>query len=542
MVLALLIGLFAFLFRGKPAIERNPAELLPAETALLVTWDRFRDFVNKLEEIQVLQNIQGDRELAQALAQADTNLDNLAKKNEQPHYQLLQLMARDLTEKWLGREVSLAIIPPPSPNEKSAVLFIARTEAGFEKNLAEWALRFYPKLSLKQENYKDCRLYAYEGEKPENAFAFCRLDQTVVVSIRSPRLRWLKLVVDRYRAGAGENSLAQSPLFQRGGFVQEQGLTFFLAPEPWLEGLRYFPSEDAQGEKWAFWLNYFETYWKNLESIKGRVQLGQSLRFLAEWQRKEPRLVPFQENRPEPNLSEGVWPESVLSLAVVHPEWALTVRDLYQKMKAPGVYGKEILDFQAGWKQATGQDFEADFLPNMGEKFGLLFLGLNAGGLFPMPRLCAWMDCPEPAVAQKLQAAVNRRPPPDNPTEQLLWGAVKTKAGGRRLGWFWNLSPWSDWPDLAERETLLPEERGRLIARGQVDFSRGFAQLRAIQKSALWWSAEVRRQYFRWQATFAALRHFEKMDLECREEEDGGILLLDISLINAQQTQKALDP
>jgi len=274
--------------RGGAEYYGAPELLLPSDTACVATWRNFKTFLEQANQLEGIREMRRDEDLASLLLLTGTPWANLEKKN-QAQYRLLSAMARDFVNTWFGREVTVALLPPRSPQGGSGLLVVARTDIGFEENLAELAAQLYPELSLEEHPYRGHKIYRYNARKTHNAFSYCRFGKTVVVSLRSDDFGWLEELVDR-KIGRSADGTVRPTLARQNPFLSAAawqpggtGLQAFLAPKPFIQAMRFLPSSSAGGKLWRFWMDYLDEELNDTEWGALRLWLGQGLHVRSFW-------------------------------------------------------------------------------------------------------------------------------------------------------------------------------------------------------------------------------------------------------------------
>ena len=282
-------GYFWITMRGGAEYYGAPELLLPSDTACVATWRNFKTFLEQANQLEGIREMRRDEDLASLLLLTGTPWAGLEKKKNQAQYRLLSAMARDFVNTWFGREVTLALLAPRSPQGRSGLLVVARTDIGFEENLAELAAQLYPELSLEEHPYRGHRIYRYNARKTRNAFSYCRFGKTVVVSLRSDDFGWLEELVDR-KIGRGADGTVRPTLAGQKPFLSAAawqpggtGLQAFLAPKPFIQAMRFLPSSSAGGKLWRFWMDYLDEELKDTEWGALRLWLGQGLHVRSFW-------------------------------------------------------------------------------------------------------------------------------------------------------------------------------------------------------------------------------------------------------------------
>jgi len=275
--------------RGGAEYYGAPELLLPSDTACVATWRNFKTFLEQANQLEGIREMRQDEDLASLLLLTGTPWAGLEKKKNQAQYRLLSAMAKDFVNTWFGREVTLALLAPRSPQGGSGLLVIARTDIGFEENLAELAAQLYPELSLEEHPYRGHKIYRYNARKTRNAFSYCRFGKTVVVSLRSDDFGWLEELVDR-KIGRSADGTVRPTLAARKPFLSAAawqpggtGLQAFLAPKPFIQAMRFLPSSSATGKLWQFWMDYLDEELKDTEWGALRLWLGQGLHVRSFW-------------------------------------------------------------------------------------------------------------------------------------------------------------------------------------------------------------------------------------------------------------------
>ncbi|HUT25910.1 MAG TPA: hypothetical protein VM492_16365 [Sumerlaeia bacterium] len=574
----LLVWAFAWIARrGGPEYFGTPEALLPPETGGVATWRNFSGFLQEVGRLKAVERIRRDEELA-ALLLSDAKWRELQRETDKAHYAILNRAARNFIETCFGREVTLALVPPPKgdPSARSGLLVVARTDAGLEENLAELVLHFYPELALESRSYRGHRIYRYSAEKTRRAFSYCRFGKTVVVSLRSADWHWLEEVIDRKigkaAVGGGDGdgsrtaSLARDPAFldsanRRG---TGDGLSVFVAPQYAIQALRSAPGKISRSPRWAFWLDYAaeklsDTNWAalNLRLEDGRRSGGDGrrgggggLRAESFWRFTTPREAGFSRRTVVPELLRDLPADTAALLVLEAQGLGSALRELYARMANSQAYEGRVVRFARNWERETGLRFSEDFLDSAGRCVGAALTGFRWTGnaLFPAPMVRGWWDAGHSEKALRLQALLAAHTGGADRPLALKPGALTFRAEERWLLLNLNetLAPLggadesdasatglSSHPLLAQVWSQESESEPVLCL--FADFEGTYMHLRRLHAVASTgstvasiWPSKVRRDVRRWETILAAVRHLRSLRLTVEEGREGvtGELLL----------------
>jgi hypothetical protein len=507
----------------------------------VATWRNFSGFLQKVERLKAVERIRRDEELA-ALLLSDPEWRELQRETDKAHYAILNRMARNFIETCFGREVTLALVPPPkgAPSARSGLLVVARTDAGLEENMAELVLHFYPELALESRPYRGHTIYRYSAEKTRRAFSYCRFGKTVVVSLRSADWHWLEEVIDRRIGkadvggadvagadgdGAPVASMARDPAFLESANRRGtgDGLSVFIAPQYAIQALRSVPGKISRSPRWAFWFDYAaeklsDTKWAalNLRLEDGRRSggdvprgggdgprsVGCGLRAESFWRFTTAREAEPSQRSVVPERLGDLPVETAAFLVLEAPGLGSALRELHARMANSPAYEGRVVRFAGKWEKETGLRFAEDFLDSTGRCVGAALTGLRWTGnaLFPAPVARGWWDAGHSEKALGLQALLAARAGGADRSLALRPGALAFRAEERWLLLSLNEAPPS--PASAERteeshasamglasRPLLAQVWSQEMERGPVlclfaDFERAYVHLQRLQAVA----------------------------------------------------------
>jgi hypothetical protein len=523
----------------------------------VATWRNFKTFLEQANQLEGIREMRQDEDLASLLLLTGTPWAGLEKNKNQAQYRLLSAMARDFVNTWFGREVTLALLAPRSPQGGSGLLVVARTDIGFEENLAELAAQLYPELSLEEHPYRGHKIYRYNARKTRNAFSYCRFGKTVVVSLRSDDFGWLEELVDR-KIGRSADGTVRPTLAARKPFLSAAawqpggtGLQAFLAPKPFIQAMRFLPSSSATGKLWRFWMDYLDEELKDTEWGALRLWLGQGLHVRSFWKSASRGADAIATNhhtgtpadRPTDRYVDGVLRmlprESSVLLIVRSPRLADSLIRLRNRMAESPLSQKRLIAFEEKWRRVTGLDFANDCLTSLRGGTGAALTGLTGGALLPLPQAVAWWDCSDEKRAAELAARAGRHPAAASDSLLTLFSQCRVRAEGSRVIFSVNGPP----PGTAQQlttasATALSERDGspsRLasllndapvssappIVCFAADLEKVSGQFRMIHAAAELWSKKIRKNFYKWETASAAAQHLSAIRLTVVSEEGG---------------------
>lgn len=527
-------------YRVGPEYYGKPETLLPPETALMATWSNFSSFLGRLQELKAMEQIRQDEGLATLLL-ADPTWRKLEKDKDKTHYKILSTMASDFVDKWMGRELTFAIIPSPesltsdtltTATPHSAMLIIARTNFGFEHNLAELVAQFYPELALEKRNYRGQGLYRYNAHKTRRAFAYCRFGNTVVMSLRSAEWRYLEKIVD-YKIDAGGRKkiltpLAASPAFLDASkrFVVGDGLNAYVSPHDLELAMHSLPSASADSGGWRFWIDYAG---EKLQGVRWGViglNLAQGLRLDSFWKYATPHK-PSMTSSNSASLYANIPANPGAVLIADSPGLRESLLDLRGRMKESKAYRKDLSKFEKKWAKQTGSHLAQDWLEPMGNNLGIVVNGFTNGLLFPMPVGGAWWSFSPPEGANRLEQVLMARAGGGSsfflPFGQLNF---QTQGDQLRLDLNGSLSQSADPKEngkgnehslLAELQRAPQQPAVSLF----VNFQIAYGHLDRMYRSASFWSNKVRKNVQKWTTILGVLQYMDALRLTAVPMEDG---------------------
>lgn len=574
--------------RAGPEYYGTPEKLLPPDTAAMATWLDLNRFLENANQLQALRKIRGDEDLA-ALLLTNSTWRTIQKEKDKVHYKLLTRMANDFVHKWLGREVTVALVPPRSgapaastgPNApdnpangadgattatapQSGLLVIARTDIGFEENLAELVLHYYPELSLETREYREHRIHRYNAEKSRRAFSYCRFGKTVVVSLRSADWSWIEGVVDRKIGespdGANTSTLAGAPEFQASAPRREidDGLGVFLQPQRLIRALVAFPSQKSPGPSEMFWYDYLGERLADVEWSAWKLVLDHGLRLESFWKTLPSENVADGEPKPSGGNSTPQSPlilktypaDSAVVLLAESGELAWFLRDMLERMDRIEDYEECLEDFEDGWTETTGTEFSKDWLEPMGSTVGMALTGLAGAKLIPIPKARAWWEFESSAAAARTVDMLESRKPNIFSILYVIFSQLDYRAEGRTVHLELNekfmsvaspvgeSKPGSEetaasgadasaqpaWRDLSGHPLLADlwaPDRPHPVFCFFVNFESGYEYLVRLHATAQVWSKDVRENVAWWETLLGVIRHFHALRLTAAPEAEG---------------------
>ncbi|MFP4381416.1 MAG: hypothetical protein ACLFUS_13020 [Candidatus Sumerlaeia bacterium] len=545
----LLLVIFALWLKLRSGREYygTPERLLPADTALLTTWRAFSLFLQDFESLEAVRSMKQDEELASLLA-ADTEWLSLQKRMSKAQYRIVQKMFRDFVDTWFGREFSIAILPPvekyPDNNfpKRSGLIVIARTDIGFEENLAELAMQLYPEFRLKEYKHREQSIFAYQAEKEFDGFAYCRFGKTVVITLRSADPRWLMEIVDRKvddESGKHEEkSLAATVNFRHAAKWEKEatpgGLRLFLNPAVLPQTMRRYPFDDADGDIFMFWMEYIKEKWNKFEWAAMKMNLKDGLHMNSKWQLKPeaeaewrkalkgPEIMP-----PMAELLGQMPPDTSVVYQAAHPSLRDFMLELRDRMARSGAYREKLAKFEAAWQNALGLRYREDCLAKLGEGFGLALTGLVGGDIFPVPLGRGWWDHDSEAAARENARTIDNNEITADRILLMLFARYHSRVEGRRVWLYLNETENASWqegntrlPEIYQKQ--LPELPRQSPAFAMiVDLEQAYLQLRKVHNAARLWSRKVRKNFHRLETALAALQHLSSARFIIYHEEDG---------------------
>ncbi len=537
----------------------EPETLLPPDTAVLVTWRNLGQFLDRLNQLKALQQIQQDEDFLSLLL-TDPDWRKLQNEKDKARYKLLKTAAHDFVQTWFGREFSLAFLPPPSDNKDSrfgGLIAIARTDLGFEENLAEFVAQCYPELALEERRYRRHRLYRYNAEKSKRAFSYCRFGDTVVVSLRSADWGWLEGVIDRKLSPVPSNSsanLARTSVFSDYAAERKRlaGLDVFVAPQSLSQTIRSLPADIASDRHWEFWLDYADEKLQNIRWGAFNLDLIESGLNLESFWKYDTPPPPSQQPTTDRSQTrqrlEALPVGTALALTLESPALRKFALDLRQRMAGTRAYVKSVRKFEENWLSLTGVRFVEDFVEPMEASAGVAVTGMVANPLFPAPQGQIWWELASPGNAATLLEQIARNSPKGSPTRFFQAGTVEFQVQGQNLFGHVNrqggtvesvLSPPP--PSTTENNRLRPLDHPMLqpiwssndvapVLCLFADFETGYDYAQRLHRSANIWSKDVRADFEFWQTVLGVLRHLHALRLTATPQPQGISIQLLVSV------------
>jgi hypothetical protein len=559
-LLFLLIVLFGWLkWRSGRNYYGEPETLLPPDTAVLATWRQLGQFLDRLNQLKALQQIQQDEDFL-ALLLTDPEWRKLQNEKDKTRYKLLKTAARDFVQTWFGREFSLAFLPPQTNKKESdsgGLIAIARTDLGFEENLAEFVAQCYPELSLEERRYRGHRLYRYNAEKSKRAFSYCRFGDTVVVSLRSADWGWLEGVIDRKLSSVSSGSstnLAHTPVFSDYAAERKRqaGLDVFIAPKSLSHTIRSLPATIASDRHWGFWLDYADEKLQNIRWGAFNLDLIESGLNLESFWKYDTPPPPGQQPAADRSQTcqrlETLPVGTALALTLESPALRKFALDLRQRMAGTRAYAKSVRKFDENWQSLTGVRFVEDFVEPMEASAGVAVTGMVANPLFPAPQGEIWWELASPEKAATLLERIAQNSPKGAPTRFFQAGTVEFQTEGPNL---WGHVNRQGGAVESALSTPMPSATGKTVLRPLdhpmlqpvwsstdvapvvclfADFETGYDYAQRLHRSASIWSRDVRADFEFWQTVLGVLRHLHALRLTAAPGSQGISIQLLVSV------------
>ena len=556
-------------WRAGPEYFGAPERLLPPDAGLVATWRDLNAFLDGVQNLGALEAWREDEDLA-AFLLTDSTWRKLQREKDKARYKFLNRLAGNFVRRWLGQEVTLALAPPPAGRltgepgagleRKSGLLVLARTQVGFEENLAEFVAHVYPELALETRRYRGHKLYRYNAEKSRRAFCYCRFGRTVAVSLRSADWAWIEGVVDRKLGAAPARkgpatgrkrpalSLAHDVAFAQSVARRSgEGLEIFLEPRRLTRTLRALPAKLAESESWAFWFDYFDERLEHVPWATLTLRLENGLRLSSFWKTAGEAVG---DSAAGENASQDSPPRVPPTIATLPPETALLlfaesgalgteVRDLARRMRESEAYAERFVRFDEGWRDALGLGLTEAWSPALQGSTGAAVTGLGGGALLPVPIVQGWWDCRTESAAARLAAGSASRTLSGGGLAPVLLAGLECEARVRRvlIGLNQQFLEQDAPPAVADGATSPTGQAGAGLAgpgnlfeqplleelwrRGAappvfglfVNFETGYAHLQRVHAAAALWSKDVRKNVAHWQAILSAARRLHVLRL-----------------------------
>ncbi len=536
----------------------EPETLLPPDTAVVATWRQFGQFLDRLNQLKALEQIRQDEDLL-ALLLTDPDWRRLQSEKDKARYKLLKSAAHDFVKTWFGREFTLALLPPPinqTDSDLGGLIAIARTDLGFEENLAEFVAQCYPELALEEHRYRGHRLYRYNAPKTRRAFCYCRFGSTVVVSLRSADWRWLEQVIDRKSASDSTetDNLAQTSVFADYAAERKRqaGLDVFVAPQSLSRTIRSLPADIASDRHWGFWLDYADEKFQNIRWGAFNLDLLETGLNLESFWKYASSTPSNQRPSADRSLSrrhlEALPAGTALTLTLESPALRKFALDLHERMRESRAYRKSVREFDEDWQSLTGLRFVEDFVEPMGSGAGVAITGMLANPLLPAPQGEIWWELANPEKATSLIERIARNSPRGTPTRFFEAGTVEFEAQGADVVGYMNrqggtvasalsASPSPPPGNIGGRPLEHPMLQPLWSSRNEspvvclfADFETGYGYAQRLHRSASIWSKDVREDFEFWQTVLGVLRHLHALRLTATPQPRGIAIHLLVSV------------
>ena len=251
--LLFLIGTIIFIFyihfRGAPEYTEDIAKLLPQDTIIYLSVVDLAGLINEISELKICEELNKSEDFAAFLLKSD-EWKKIKKQKSKFEKATKIRLTREFFEKWFGQHLVVALMNIPE-QKTPGIVFVSRTKMGFEEKLAEFVAQIFPELFLQTSSYRGVTLNLYDAPKSTRSFSFMRFGRTVVLSIRSRNLDYLKRIIDQKELKNNNECLADNPEFKSAfeGMESNRGLVLFFHPDRLFSAIFNFQSEKKQKAK-----------------------------------------------------------------------------------------------------------------------------------------------------------------------------------------------------------------------------------------------------------------------------------------------------
>ncbi len=224
----LLAGFGAFVAtRGGADFEGDLAQLLPPDTAFFVSMNNMGEMLDRTRQTSVLQKLTILYPPSKLLV-SDHDLKVLSKSGVGFTRARADATFNPFLRRWFGREVVVAMLPTGTPS-RGCLIALARTDAGFEENLAELVTTVWMHSRREKSEYRGTPMTLFRGDDPGQSIGYCRFGKTIAVSVYEDSFEPLKAIIDRREGGTVE-SLATIPEFSQysAAWKNDQGASAFI--------------------------------------------------------------------------------------------------------------------------------------------------------------------------------------------------------------------------------------------------------------------------------------------------------------------------
>lgn len=245
--------------RSGPDYEGELAGLLPPNTVFYFSFNQPAQFLDAFERSRLWL----EWERTGAMRAALDRKDRLAKlqRNVEKFERFTPYTVKDrIVKRWLGEHFVVALVPPPRPDLPPGLIVLAKTDIGFEEDLAEFVAENFPDIRRRRSAAATGEaITLYRGSEPHRSLAFVRFGRTVVLSLRSPETAYLEEIIRR-RHDPAAASLARVESFAAWKLAEggAHPLTLYCHPAEsarmFLDhpGLRPERREQVQSLEWFF--------------------------------------------------------------------------------------------------------------------------------------------------------------------------------------------------------------------------------------------------------------------------------------------------
>jgi hypothetical protein len=404
-VLLLVAALVAFaLFlraRSGKDYRGDLAALLPARTAVYLSLEDLNGLWDRVAPLKIHDALGKKLRASWLIDDEDSDPGEDATLESQVKGGLLRRFIR----RWFGRSVVAAMFSVEGRVEPAFVV-LAKTDMGFEENLAQLVADCYPSLAFEEEVFNDVRLLRYRGEKPDESLTFCRFGRTVAIGLMSDSFEPLKAIARRRHGGEAVDSLDVDP-----GFAacwperrDRSGAALYLNAARAFADVESYPKlrlEEKERRRGNF--TFLRRILEPMDRVFGVLNLqdaplGIHGEFRAAKSAPNPVEPDFGPSRVPPMLPR----DALMCLAGRSERLGQVVRDLTFGFPEGSEMRGETEEWSEKIRGEFGLDLESELLPLLQGEMAMAWTGVEAGIAFPRPHWVALAQVRDSAEAQAL--------------------------------------------------------------------------------------------------------------------------------------------
>ncbi|MCX7047033.1 MAG: hypothetical protein NTX50_16280 [Candidatus Sumerlaeota bacterium] len=462
MIGAVLLGaLYVAIWLHRDPVYYGPlGALVPDNPSAVIEVNHLTSTIVRLEQSRVLKEVENNIDLAAYLL-TDDDWRQYVQEANSAGIQAKLAIGRAFLKRYFGQEAMIGFFPCAARPERPGFLALTRADIGFMEETAQLAAAYYPDLRMKTKRYRGVRMYLYDAPKAKHGFAFIRLGNAVVLSLRTADSAYLKEVINRFREqrleagerkgergeGKGETGgkARNSELGTRNAeaaasarIAPAQALRDYLALFPEKAELEYSPLR-------RIYLQRESTRYAMLEAelrSGAIVSLEARLRYTASGRAAMNAMFPPVDANTTAHIELPAETALMISASSPDPSAALAYfYDLWTQYPPPLPHSdkeareqakarersernaKALADWWYLFQAPFGFDFGRDAMPHFGGDLTVAIMGIKPGLIGPIPEIHVMAPA---TPSTKLQALLKSAAPSSN-------SAISSATAGKTL-------------------------------------------------------------------------------------------------------------